>query len=219
MEQAGLTDFRGSHVLPLVLEVLDDAGVTPTDPRVAGALAKLRDWESGWLTPGDGPLRRDGDNDGDYDQGSAVAIMDALWAPLIREMFKDPVLPGGPGAVPVGFDNAPNSGGSAYQGGFYGFVWSDLARVLGRSLNSPMSQTYCGATVRGVDGTLAQCAQRIEAALVTAVDALEESSGSADPDDWNADNEAERIAFLPAAFLTMHWVNRPTTQHLASFGT
>jgi hypothetical protein len=33
------------------------------------------------------------------------------------------------------------------------------------------------------------------------------------------DASAERIMFLPNAALTMHWVNRPTTQVLAMFGT
>ena len=33
-----------------------------------------------------------------------------------------------------------------------------------------------------------------------------------------APGRLERIVFLPTAALTMHWVNRPTTQGLAMFG-
>ena len=44
--------------------------------------------------------------------------MDALWEPLIRAVFEPAI--GDPARIPLGFDNAPSSGGSAYEGGFYG---------------------------------------------------------------------------------------------------
>ena len=52
------------------------------------------------------------------------------------------------------------------------------------------------------------------ASLVAAGDQL----GGDDPSAWKADAEAERIRFLPGAALSMHWVNRPTTQQIAMFG-
>ena len=45
-----------------------------------------------------------------------------------------------------------------------------------------------------------------------------DSQDSDDPAAWQSDAEAERIRFLPAATLSMHWVNRPTTQQIALFG-
>ena len=84
--------------------------------------------------------------------------------------------------------------------------------VLGDALTAPTSQTYCGSDALGTDGTLAACAARLWSSLAAAGDAL----GGTDPDAWNA--EAERITFLPNATLSMHWVNRPTTQGIAMFG-
>ena len=205
MEQAGLTDFRGSHVLPLVLRVLDAA------PAPSPREQRMRDLLAEWVA--EGGLRRDGDGDGSYDRGTAVAIMDAWWEPLIRTVF-DPVLGDVASASSTGFDNAPGSGGSAYQDGFYGQVWTDMAMVLGDPVRSPTSQVYCGSDAVGTDGTLAACAGRLWASLAAAGDAL----GGTDPDAWNADAEAERILFLPNAALSMHWVNRPTTQGIAMFG-
>ena len=43
------------------------------------------------------------------------------------------------------------SGGSAFQDGFYGQLWTDLSMVLGDPVRSPTSQVYCGS---GAVGTL-----------------------------------------------------------------
>lgn len=209
MEHAGLTDLRGRYVAPLVLRLLeerDDLGAR--DRRM---LELLRTWAA------EGALRRDGDGDGRYDRASAVAIMDALWEPLIRAIFT-PVI-GDPARIPLQFDNAPNSAGSAYETGFYGQVHSDLKRALGDPLRSPMSRIYCGGTPDAA-GSRGACSDRVLQALREAGDALAAKTDppADDPDAWEADAGAERIQFLPAAVLTMHWVNRPTTQGLTMFG-
>lgn len=197
MEQAGLSDLRGTHVLPLALRVLEAA-----DPPSAAA-AEARDELAAWVASG--ALRRDGDGDGTYDQAAAIGIMDAWWSPMIGTIF-NPVV-GDVGARSAqGFHNAPSSTGSAFQGGFYGQVWTDLAMVLGDPVASPTSQVYCGSPGLGTDGTLEACAQRLWATLADVADA--------EP----ADAQAERILFLPTVALSMHWVNRPTTQHIATFG-
>jgi acyl-homoserine lactone acylase PvdQ len=201
MEQAGLTDLRGRYVAPLVLRVLEHAELGAREQEM---VALLRRWID------EGALRRDGDGDGSYDHGAAVAIMDALWEPLIRAMY-DPVL-GDAGRIPLGFDNAPGAGGSAYMDGWYGYLWTDLKMVLGDRVKSPTSRVYCGGS-REASGSLGACAQRVADALRAAGDAL-----GGEPSEWNADAEGERIRFLPAAVLSMHWVNRPTTQQLAMFG-
>jgi hypothetical protein len=53
--------------------------------------------------------------------------------------------------------------------------------------------------------------------LKAAGDALASDQRSDDPASWNADPVAERIVFLGAPPLTMHWVNRPTFQQLTQF--
>lgn len=197
MEQAGLSDLRGTHVLPLALRVLD-AGLPPS-PAAAAARDKLADWVAA------GALRRDGDLDGEYDQAAAVGIMDAWWSPLITAMY-NPVVGNVGERSAQGFHNAPSSTGSAFEGGFYGQVWTDLAMVLGDPVQSPTSQVFCGSTAVGVDGTLATCAAKLWASLAGVADAAP------------ADASAERLLFLPNAALSMQWVNRPTTQHIAMFG-
>lgn len=200
MEEAGLTDFRGSHVLPTILRVLD-LGSAPS-AREARMVTMLR----GWLT--DKALRRDADRDGHYEHGAAIAIMDAWWGELIHAMF-DPIV-GDVTRIPLEFDNAPNNAGSAYQTGFYGQVLSDLERLLGDPLASPTSRTYCGR------GVVAACSTALWASLRRAGDALAKDQG-ADPAGWDADAMSERIIFLGAPPLMMHWVNRPTFQQLTQF--
>ncbi len=210
MEEAGLSDLRGTHNLPNVIRILK-AKPAPSQ-READMLALLEQWVA------DRALRRDGDLDGEYDNASAVAIMDALWEPLIHAMF-DPAL-GRPvdGVSRQGFHNEPNNAGSAFQGGFYGQVWTDTAMVLGDPVESPTSQVFCGSDELGVDGTLGACSERLWAAMVAAGDALAASQETDVPSEWGVDEGAERIIFLPNGALSMQWVNRPTTQVLAMFG-
>jgi acyl-homoserine lactone acylase PvdQ len=206
MEQAGLTDLRGRYVAPLALELLEE---TEPGPRERSMIDLLKQWIA------EGALRRDGDDDGNYDRSAAVAIMDAWWEPLLRGIF-DPVL-GDSARIPITFDNAPGSGGSAYESGFYPHVYTDLSMALGKHLASPTSRTYCGGS-KEVPGTRAACAQVVLDSLVAAGNALRDSQGGDDPAAWQSDAAAERILFLPGATFSMHWVNRPTTQQIAMFG-
>lgn len=206
MEHAGLTDLRGSHVLPEALAILEHAEAI--GPREADMIATLGEWSANWhdFANASGPLRRDGDRDGEYDHALAIGIMDAWWEPMIDAMYT-PAL-GGRAVGTVsrqGFHNAPGLMGSAFQGGFYGQVRTDLAMALGKPLASPTSQTYCGAAAgSGVPGTVQDCAN----ALLASLESIDPSPASA---------LAERILFLPTVALSMHWVNRPTTQGIAMF--
>jgi acyl-homoserine lactone acylase PvdQ len=197
MEQAGLSDLRGTNVLPLALRVLEAR--TPPSPAAAAARDALAEWVA------QGALRRDGDLDGAYDHAQAIGIMDAWWEPMIRSIY-DPAVGNVSARSAQGFHNAPSSTGSAFQGGFYGQVWTDLAMVLGDEVRSPTSQVFCGSSAVGTSGTLDSCAGRLWASLA--------GVAGAEP----ADAGAERILFLPTAALSMQWVNRPTTQHIAMFG-
>ena len=206
MERAGLTDLRGRYVAPLALRVLERA------PGLGARERQMIDLLRRWVD--DGALRRDGNGDGAYDHSAAVAIMDAWWERLIRAVY-DPVIEDA-GRIPIGFDNAPGPTGSAYQDGFYGYLWTDLSMALGDRVKSPTSQVYCGGSA-SASGTLDECARRVLASLVAAGDALAADQGN-DPGAWGADAEGERIRFLPGAAFSMHWVNRPTTQQIAMFG-
>ena len=206
MARASVTDFRGSHVLPTVLDVLA-AGEAPS-PREATMAQILRDWVA------DGAWRRDANDDGRYDHGAAVAIMDAWWPTLVHAIY-DPVI-GDVGRVPLELDNPPGPLGSAYQAGFYGQVYTDLSMLLGRHLASPTHRTFCGGTPT-TQGSLADCAQVLWASLAQAGDSLAQQQGN-DPTSWDTTaSQTDRIRFLPGAAFSMHWVNRPTFQQLLSF--
>jgi len=207
MEQAGLTDLRGRYVAPLALRVLAHAG--PIGPRERQMIALLRSWIA------DGSLRRSSVKDGEYEHSAAVAIMDAWWTPLIHSVF-DPVIKDA-ARIPLPFDNSPGAAGSAYETGFYGYLWTDLSMALADPVKSPTSQIYCGGSINAT-GRLGECGKRVLASLVAAGDALNSSQHTADPASWKSDAQGERIRFLPGAALSMQWVNRPTTQQIAMFG-
>jgi acyl-homoserine lactone acylase PvdQ len=211
MQEAGLTDLRGYAVAPMALRVMEAAEAP--GPREERMVELLDDWIA------EGALRRDGDGDGTYDHDAAIAVMDAWWERMIRAVF-DPVL-GDASRIPHPFDNPPGPIGSAYQGGFYSYLWTDLAMLLGDDVASPTSRIYCGGGP-DAEGTLEDCAEALWGALAAAGDELADGPeallGGSSPDDWGVNAELERIRFLPAAVLSMHWVNRPTSQQLAMFG-
>ncbi len=204
MEEAGLTDFRGSHVLPLVLRL------AASHPDLAPS-ELARDWVlvlSDWVTQQS--LRRDGDNDGQYDRGAAVAFMDALWSPLIDRIFPLVDIDALVGAR----DNAPGAAGSAYQAGHYGHVWTELAMALADPVKTPSSQRHCGAQALGEVPEQRACAAVIWDALEQAAQNL------GDPGEVTM--AREEIIFIPlpdasANLQPMHWVNRPTYQQLMGF--
>lgn len=204
MEEAGLTDFRGSHVLPLAVELmLAHLDLAPSE-LAQQWLPYMVDWLHNQS------LRRDGDQDGNYDRGAAVALMDAFWSPLIDAVFTFVDID----TLVGGRDNAPGSAGSAYQGGHYGHVWTQLQMALGKPLKSPTRQAYCGADALGDKPSQADCAARVWAAF----DAAAQSLG----DPAAVSKAREEIIFIPvpdaSANLTpMHWVNRPTYQQLMGF--
>src|SRR5438445_285406 len=85
MEDAGSVDLDGSKLVPPMLAVLGPGG-KPEERRVLGLLA-------GWVQPDDlGAHRRESAGDpNSYQQGNAVAIMDALYPNLVHAIF-DPWL-------------------------------------------------------------------------------------------------------------------------------
>ena len=137
--------------------------------------------------------------------------MDAAW-PKLADAVLSPVLSGqltDQLATLVPRNDQANSGGSAYAGGWYGYVSKDLRTLLGQPVQGPYSARYCGA------GDLAACRASLWAALDAAGNELAAAQGP-DPAAWRADATRERISFglLP---LTMRWTNRPTFQQVMTF--
>ena len=170
-------------------------------------IATLEAWVEGWTDFGNarGPLRRDGDRDGEYDHAQAAGIMDAWWEPMIRAMFDAGL--GGRDVSTVsrqGFHNAPGSGGQ---------------RVPGRLLRPGPGRPRQGARQPDPLADLADLLRldrrRRRRHLAACANALLASLAAIDARPRRA--RAERILFLPTAALSMHWVNRPTTQGLAMF--
>jgi hypothetical protein len=198
VQDAGTVDLRGDDVLAAVLELL--SGAPAPTPELTRTLAELRRWHDA------GAHRRDGDDDGWYDD-RAVAVMDAWFVPLVKAVFR-PAL----GAAvddgirrPRSIDNVPSLTGGAYANGWYSQLVRDLARVRGAEPAPPGVPVACG------DGDLERCRGVLWATLDTA----RRSTG-------DAPRLAlfERIRFIPFATnpQSMRWVNRPTFQQVVSFG-
>ncbi len=217
MEEAGTTDLRAKQLLPLLLQVVG----TPSDPQQVSAVNTLQAWLAA------GAHRIDRNQNGQYDNASAVQILDAWWPRLLEAEFKPEMGTAFFDAVhgAQGFDNEPNNHGdhlgSAYQDGWWGYVSKDLRRVLGQSAADPFSRTYCG------NGSLTACRDALRQALgdalaVPASDLYDEDHGTAGvqrvdtcpagkSDQWCFDS----VRFRPIGAVTvptMHWINRPTYQ-------
>jgi acyl-homoserine lactone acylase PvdQ len=206
MEQAGTTDLRGMTSLPLALRVLG----TPTDPALAAAIAKLKAWSAS------GTHRIDRNRDGVYDNAAAVRIMDAWWPRLIDAMFA-PVMGRRLLATleaTYEIDNEPNNPGahlgSAYQEGFYGYVYKDLMRVLHRPVKQRYAVAFCG------HGRLAACRKALRSSLKRALAEKPTATYPADAVCRAGDQPClDDVRFRPLGAVTqppIPWINRPTYQ-------
>jgi acyl-homoserine lactone acylase PvdQ len=202
MNKAATQDLRAVRVLP-VLEQALARGSAPS-ARAARMLELLRAWRES------GGSRLDRDLDGKIDDPGA-AILDAAW-PRLTDAVMRPVL--GPLvdrlARLLPRDDPANSGGSAYYGGWYGYLDKDLRTLLGAPVTGPFATRFCGA------GDVAACSQSLWAALDEAGSELAAAQGP-DPAAWRADATGERIRFAGFLSETMRWSNRPTFQQVMSF--
>jgi acyl-homoserine lactone acylase PvdQ len=203
MNRAATQDFRVVRVLPVIAAVLR-TGPAPSG-RAERMLALLEEWRTR------GASRLDRDRDGKIDHAGA-AIIDAAW-PKLADAVLRPVL--GPLvdrlAALVPRDDRPNSQGSSFDVGWYGYVEKDLRTLLGRPVRSPFRNRYCGG------GDLGTCRASLWAALDQAGAELA-ATEEADPAAWRADARRERIVFNPGILpATMRWTNRPTFQQVITF--
>ncbi|MFT4572119.1 MAG: acyl-homoserine lactone acylase PvdQ, partial [Candidatus Binatia bacterium] len=198
MEDAGTVDLRGSQVLPLALQLIGtEAGLEPV-------LTIMTDWVAS------GAFRRDRDDSGTYDHGTAVAIMDAWFRPMI-EATVGPQLSPFYSDIPLGFDNRPGPIGSAYQSGYYGLLDKVFRMALGAPVQAPYAALQCA------DGTAAGCRSALVTSLNEAITDLTSDFGSAAPVDWQADPSAEFVQFVAFGLAEVDpigWINRPTFQQV-----
>jgi hypothetical protein len=231
MEVAGVTDLRGSRVLPSALRVLG----TPSDPELRDAVVKLRAWVAA------GAPRKDANRDGRYDHAEAIAIMDAWWPRWMRAQF-EPAL-GSPAFTAlrglVDFDNEPNNHGdhlgSAYQNGWYGWVQKDLRMALERKVRRH-GRLRTRKTVRGRfavrfcarGGGRRACRKVLESSLRDAIKVPASELYGHDSVCSGAEGEGldpqycrDAVRFRPVGGATqplIHWINRPTYQQAVEVG-
>ena len=157
-----------------------------------------------------GGSRLDRDLDGKIDDPGA-AILDAAW-PRLTDAVMRPVL--GPLvdrlARLLPRDDPANPGGSAYYGGWYGYLDKDLRTLLGAPVTGPFATRFCGA------GDVAACSASLWTALEEVGSELAAAQGP-DPAAWRSDATGERIRFAGFLSETMRWSNRPTFQQVMSF--
>jgi hypothetical protein len=202
MNRAATQDLRAIKDWPLIKQVLE-GGSAPS--KLAQEAANL---VSTWAASGASRYGVTGP------ENPGAAVLDQAW-PLIGEAVLGPVL--GPELLSEfksisGPDNAPSSHGSAYGGGWYGYVNKDLRTELNLPVQAPYSLRYCG------HGKLSRCAESLWAAIQTAADQLEKTQGSV-PANWQAARVRIEFPPLPKSQFpfTMAWTNRSTFQQVIEF--
>ena len=125
MMDAGTTDLRGEEILPQVFAVLGDLSDLTTFQQEIVQL--MKDWFANG--PSElGSMRRDRDGPGldtgalEYEDHDAVAFMDAWWNNMIDAALPQLTEIEEAGIAVGGRHNAPGGGGSAFQGGYYGYM-------------------------------------------------------------------------------------------------
>lgn len=208
MGDAGTVDLRAEQILPLLLRVMTGASA-PADDRLLAMREKLKIWVK------DGGHRKDTNGDGAYEDGGAIAVLDAWWRPLTDAMFGSAV--GTPfEALKLVVDDSPQDHkGSAFDNGSYSAVLQDLRVILGDKTTGGWHTAYCGRTA-SAPASFATCRTALWSSLAQAADTLTTQFSSPDPARWVRSPVDDEIRFDPllAKVLPMHWINRPTFQQV-----
>jgi len=210
MEESATQDIRGVKLLPTVFEVLG----TPSDPQLAEAVQKLKDWRAA------GSHRRDLDRDGVYEHNAAVEIMDAWWPKLVTAQFEP-----GLGAdafksiqTMIGFGStsttprAPNM-----AAGWWGYSLDDLQSLLagGQPVPGGFDRVFCGG------GDLNACRAALEDSLraalaVTPAQTYGFGACETNPQPSCWDQNRPRITSAVSKPGAFPFQNRPTFQQIVS---
>ena len=229
--------------------VLSGAALTPPQQQV---LSILQRWAADpfWGPAVTGAHRRDRTGSGSYEQGTAVAIMDKLYSRLAHAVF-DPWLAPRPhssdadsfgqlaGLNPL--NDPPRAQGSAYDGGWEGYLQRALRQALNPAIPNGYSQVYCGGDGNGGNGNLGSCQAALQHALQSTIDQLTSIYGSSDPATWTCSranatggagpgsgqndtskcnpalDDIQYSAIGVGTVPSMPWVNRPTFQQVVQY--
>ncbi len=210
MIDAGTTDLRGQEVLPRVFEVLGDVGDLSSFEQ--NVVQLMKDWVANGPN-GLGAMRRDRSGPGldvaslEYEDHAAVAFMDAWWNRMIDAVLPQITDIEDAGVMLGGRHNAPGANGSAFQGGYYGYVLRVLEMALGQS-GAPYRRLACAGT-----GDLSDCRAALVASLQETITDLGNDMAQWDPsleENDAIDHTALGLADPP----NIHWQNRPTWQQV-----
>ncbi|HEX6547359.1 MAG TPA: penicillin acylase family protein, partial [Candidatus Dormibacteraeota bacterium] len=218
MEDAATVDLDGSQLVKQMEAVLAGAPMTVQQSQV---LSILDAWASA------GAHRRDRSGSGAYEQGNAVAIMDQLYPRLTHAVFDPWLGSAGYGELTslLPINNPPGARGSAYDGGWEGYLQRSFRQAVNPAIANPYSQSYCGS------GSLGACQQALIAAIQGSIDALTSAYHSSDPNAWTCARRntgsgqcnpaADDIQFQVvgvASVPNIPWQNRPTFQQVVQYG-
>lgn len=210
MIDAGTTDLRGQEVLPRVFEVLGDVSDLSNPEQEVVQL--MKEWVANG-PQGLGAMRRDRGGPGldveslQYEDHAAVAFMDRWWDPMINALLPQLVEVEDAGVMVGGRHNAPGANGSAFQGGYYGYVSRVLDMALGQT-GTPYRQLACAET-----GELADCRAALVGSLQETLAALGTDMAQWDPS-LESDDAINATALGLADPPNIHWQNRPTWQQV-----
>jgi acyl-homoserine lactone acylase PvdQ len=159
VEDAATSDLRGTDVLPVALRMLK------VGKKKLGSIADEVKLLNAWSK--DGAHRIDRDGDGKYEDAKAIRIMDAWWPLLVNKQFGKVLGSDLYTALQrmQGLHNRPGSSGSAFGGGWYGYVEKDLRSILAEPVDQPLSREYCA------DGKRGKCRDALRASLRKALEA------------------------------------------------
>ena len=237
METAATQDLDGVTVVPLLLQEIGDR---PEPAGVRAMLAQLKTWSAAGAH-----RQKNSAGASQYASAAAVAISDELTPRLIRALYDPLLAAGGVGSVgstggaatngyavlPMQWVNTPNSGGthlgSAYDGGYEGYLSATLEQLLGQhpadGFGTPITSRECA-------GGPATCAGTIDAALKSTYDALVQANGSTAVSSWTASTDSKAAGETMPQFDAIHfralgvvgqpaidWQNRPTFQQVVQF--
>jgi acyl-homoserine lactone acylase PvdQ len=248
MEDGGSVDLDGSQLAGPIAAVLHGASLTPAEQQVLGILqswAKDKFWGAG--VPG--AHRRDRSGSGSYEQGDAVTIMDKLYPRLAHAVFDPWLAPATAGEPDIfgqltglnSLNDLPRAQGSAYDGGWEGYLQRSLQQAVNPAIAHGYSQAYCGGNGSGGNGNLASCQAALKSALDSTISQLTSVYGSSDPNAWTCSRSNETGGRAPGSAQadgvrcnpslddiqyrvlgvgkvpSMPWVNRPTFQQVVQF--
>ncbi len=216
MEQAASADLRGEYVLPELLQVIGSAPIT--DPAQATAVRQLTDWvNSGAYLQPTSPTSKQ------YLNADAIRLLDAWWPLLAQAQFGT-----GPNAMNAALltalantlpvDESPTGvkhRGSAFQHGWWSYVDKDIRAVLGRNVQDPLPQKFCGGGDRAACRTVLLNSLGA-AAAVPATTVYPADKYCAAGDQWCSDSLVQS-PFGGVKDDNITWQNRPTFQQVVQY--